>query len=1089
MALYETSTPLNAVQVKTVPAAIWEAVFTPGNKATIGFYQRSNGQVETETQARFLGSVLGAVCQLETEGLRPGDRVIVLAPSSRSCLLSYLACTFLGAVPVIVPFRPVFDGRDVMNKRIAATCRLLGPLARVLVDAAVERVCQHVDGLAIHQVDFDALEVFDASRVWPIEHPNPISHFQLSSGSTGASHGIAVTHAGVIANIAGIANRVACAPGETFVGWLPLYHDMGLVAQAIMPFLTRMHARMLSTFDFLADPIAWLRVITSEGGTITSAPSSGYQLVLDRVTDADLATLDLHSWKSAGCGAEPVSVRVLQQFAKQFAPVGFQWSSFRPTYGLAEATLAVTLGGREESSRTVRVHRAELGKLSSVQIFPSEGDCAPEDMDVIGLGTELDGVSVKLVAEDGSIIEGENRCGEVVVSGTSNAMGVLIEGGEVVPFAEGEVYTGDIGFFNDGELFVVERIKDVIIRRGENYSASVLEDTMSDLLGISSDAVVVFDADVQEGDQLVATIEVDKDADHAAIAEKVQREQQRFVPPLDVLCFVKRGSLPRTTSGKKQHLSTRELYLSGALRSLMTTQLRGKKPSFEDREVDSIAEPSQQAREIFSVVARHVRRRGLDVPITGKSDFQYDLEFDSLSMLELAMSCEHELNVSISRAALAEVHTVDDLVAAVAMAKTADDETGITAQVMQIRTNAPQYYTVVDEVQPGRRLKIDGRWINDFASSCYLGLDEDARVVKAAQGMTEAWGMQLGCPRAIASPRPLVELEQRLAQVAGVDDVMLFNSVTLLHMGVLPLLAGESGVLLMDSEAHKSMSEAAALAQAKGATLVTYQHEDMDDLRERLSRTSSFTSRTIVIDGVYSMEGTAAQLSRIQELAIEFDAWVYVDDAHGFGVLGANPDVHAPYGHGGGGVLRYAGVSNERMLYVGGLTKAYSSKLGFISCPTPEFRSRFELASTMIFVQGPPTAAFAQVHAGLDINAIEGDAIRARINAMTVRFIDAAVALGYEIPTTGFPIVKVPTGALPDTIAACQIAWKHGLLITPAVFPAAPIDHGGLRFTITAANTPDQIETAIGALQEIREVTQQQASKRPEKDTVPRIRL
>jgi 7-keto-8-aminopelargonate synthetase-like enzyme len=204
---------------------------------------------------------------------------------------------------------------------------------------------------------------------------------------------------------------------------------------------------------------------------------------------------------------------------------------------------------------------------------------------------------------------------------------------------------------------------------------------------------------------------------------------------------------------------------------------------------------------------------------------------------------------------------------------------------------------------------------------------------------------------------------------------------------------------------------------------------------------------------------------------VDEDALIYVDDAHGFGILGADPDVALPYGYGGGGVAAHQGVRDrwDRLYYVAGLSKAFSSMGAFVTCPGPEVRNRLTLASSLVFGGPVPVASLATALAGLRVNRAEGDDMRRRLLALTRRLADGARALGFELGNaTDFPIVTVTIGRPAETAAACRVLWDHGVLITPALFPAVALDRGGLRFSITAANTEAEVDGALAALAEVR---------------------
>jgi 7-keto-8-aminopelargonate synthetase-like enzyme len=382
----------------------------------------------------------------------------------------------------------------------------------------------------------------------------------------------------------------------------------------------------------------------------------------------------------------------------------------------------------------------------------------------------------------------------------------------------------------------------------------------------------------------------------------------------------------------------------------------------------------------------------------------------------------------------------------------------------------PQIYAVVTE-QIGRKVKVAERWIFDFASCNYLGVDLQPEVMAAIPPALEKWGVHPSWTRAVASPGIYEDLEQALANLVGAPSTLVFPAVTLLHAGVIPVLAGADGVIFKDVLAHRSMIEACRLAQTYGSEYVDFKHNDPDDLEERLASYPFQRTKLIVIDGVYSMSGEYAPLPEFARLAKRFNAWVYMDDAHGIGVIGEDPSPTMPYGHKGNGLARYYDLDyvQDRLVYVAGLSKSFSSFGAFITCNDLKMKNLFRSAASFIFSGPSPVASLASALAGLQLNQRDGEAWRARLYNLTHRLIAGAKALGYEvINDNDFPIVCVVIGKTRDLIEACKILWEYGILITPAMYPITPKDKGLLRFSVTAANTEDEIGRALEALAAVR---------------------
>jgi 7-keto-8-aminopelargonate synthetase-like enzyme len=291
-------------------------------------------------------------------------------------------------------------------------------------------------------------------------------------------------------------------------------------------------------------------------------------------------------------------------------------------------------------------------------------------------------------------------------------------------------------------------------------------------------------------------------------------------------------------------------------------------------------------------------------------------------------------------------------------------------------------------------------------------------------------------------------------------------------MGVLPILAGYDGVILKDTESHHSIQEGCIRAQANGAEFASFPHSDVDDLERKLKRFRPGRTKIIATDGVYSMGSSHPPLLEYVRLAKKYNALLYVDDAHGFGVIGEKPDAELPYGHRGNGIVRHFGLDyvSDRIVFVAGLSKAFSSYAAFVTCFDEKMKYSLQGSGPFVFSGPTCVASLASALAGLGVNAREGDRKRQQIFRLTHRFVTAVRGLGFEVDNGGFfPIVGVVIGGFADMVKACQLLWEHDVLITPAIYPAVPMDRNLVRFSITAANTEEEVEHAIRALKAVRE--------------------
>src|SRR5882724_1446006 len=338
---------------------------------------------------------------------------------------------------------------------------------------------------------------------------------------------------------------------------------------------------------------------------------------------------------------------------------------------------------------------------------------------------------------------------------------------------------------------------------------------------------------------------------------------------------------------------------------------------------------------------------------------------------------------------------------------------------------------VIEEID-GRMIRVGDKWLADFASCNYLGFDLEREIIEAVPAYLDKWGTHPSWSRLLGSPVLYSQIEERLTALVGAQDTLVLPTITLIHMSVIPVLAG-SGTIYVESRAHKTIYEGCQLAGARGATVKRFLFEDADDL-ERLLKENGPSPRLIC-----------------------------VDDAHGFGVIGERSDDElSPYGNRGNSIVRYAGETYDNVVLVSGLSKAYSSLAAFLTCP-PELKRVLKTAAPPCLYSGPsPIAPLATVLVGLDVNERRGDAIRADLWRKTAAVLTELDRLGVHTPNrSGFPIIEVPLARHEDIDAVGRFLFDNGIYVTLAAYPLVPRSEVGFRIQVTAANTDAEIEQLI----------------------------
>jgi 8-amino-7-oxononanoate synthase len=379
-------------------------------------------------------------------------------------------------------------------------------------------------------------------------------------------------------------------------------------------------------------------------------------------------------------------------------------------------------------------------------------------------------------------------------------------------------------------------------------------------------------------------------------------------------------------------------------------------------------------------------------------------------------------------------------------------------------TEAGLWDQVIDEID-GRNIRIGSDWYVDYASCNYLGLDLDPQIMDAIDPQVRRWGTHPSWSRMLGSPRLYTDIEERLTELLGAPDTLVLPTISQIHLSVIPALAGD-GHIYLDSRAHRTIYDGCVHARGLGATIHRFPAGDAGALAALLRHRDPDRPALVCMDGVNSMTGNTPDLTAFADVCRQYDATLYVDDAHGFGIIGErSPDETSPYGNRGNAIVRHYGQSYDNVVLVGGFSKAYSSMLAFIACPT-SVKEHLKIASPTYLYSGPvPVASLATVLAGLDVNAARGDCIRADLHRKTARVLDHLAGLGVRTPnTSGFPLIEIPLKDAANLLPLAHTLLERGLYVTLAPYPGVPKDQVGFRIQMTAAHTVEQIDDLLTTL-------------------------
>ncbi|MGW6472246.1 aminotransferase class I/II-fold pyridoxal phosphate-dependent enzyme [Streptomyces nigra] len=376
----------------------------------------------------------------------------------------------------------------------------------------------------------------------------------------------------------------------------------------------------------------------------------------------------------------------------------------------------------------------------------------------------------------------------------------------------------------------------------------------------------------------------------------------------------------------------------------------------------------------------------------------------------------------------------------------------------RLRRTSPMTDAVLDEVR-GRQIRSRGHWLIDFASCNYLGFDWDPEIAATIDPAVREWGTHPSWSRLLGSPRLYPRIEERLAELLGAPDTLLLPTLTIIHTSVIPVLA-DGGQVFVEATAHRTVYDGCTVARGQGATLRRFHAERPEELDALLAAAPAGAPRLVCVDGVNSMTGNIPDLPTLAAVCRDRGATLYVDDAHGFGVIGErSPAEPCPYGLRGNAVVRHTGESYDGIVLAAGFSKAYSSLLAFLALPT-DLKNRLKTAAAPYLYSGPsPTASLATAMAGLDVNARRGDALRADLYRLTARVLDHLDALGVRtLNSDRLPIVEIPLADPSDLEQVARFLWQEGIYVTVAAYPLVPRDRVGFRVQLTALHTDEDID-------------------------------
>ncbi len=541
--------------------------YAAGGPTGLNFFSGRGALVEALPYRRLREQALVLARKMLGAGLEPGDRVALVAESDGDFARLFFACQYAGLVPAPLPLPAAFGGRAnyvAHLRRMIQSAQANAVFGPAVLEGWLADTVEGLD-LVIAGTPAALEDIAPITGALPEQRHDGLAYLQFSSGSTRFPLGVAVTQRAFMAN-AHYSGRygIRIVEGDRGISWLPFYHDMGLVGFLLTPMACQMTVDVIPTRDFARRPLLWLNLISRNRSTLSFSPSFGYELCARRAETASTEGIDLSCWRGAGIGGDMIRPNVLARFAERFAPRGFAASAFVPSYGMAEATLALSF---TQPGHGVRHDVVDGTILENDQhAVPAQGPGA-RTRTFVRCGPILPDHDVELRDETGRVLP-DRRVGRIFVRGPSLMTGYYGAPEETarVMVADGWMDTGDLGYLIDGEIVITGRAKDLIIINGRNLWPQDLEWTAeAEIALLRSGDVAVFSIDGEADEEVVVLVQCrlsDPAARGALVTEIANIFRGRHGLETRII-LVPPHSLPQTSSGKLSRSRARAMYLAG----------------------------------------------------------------------------------------------------------------------------------------------------------------------------------------------------------------------------------------------------------------------------------------------------------------------------------------------------------------------------------------------------------------------------------------------------------------------------------------------------------------------------------------------
>ncbi len=1000
-----------------------------------------------------------------------GERVVLLLPPGLDYITAFFGCLY--AKMIVVPAYPAHNSRH--TKRVSA----------IIGDAKARFVLTNTKYLEYSPATEFVINIDKIDRnvcgdyKVPDIQPDDLAFLQYTSGSTGDPKGVMVSHKNIMVNVYNIDEAMGQYIGRGSM-WLPPYHDMGLIGGVFYCLYRRTKIFLMSPTQFIQSPLTWLEILSREKLHCGVAPNFAYDLCVDKITDEQLATLNLSHWQCAMNGAEQVRYKTMERFYQRFKQAGFSKDAFFPVYGMAETTLMVSSAKEKPWHQPLWVSKKEFAQGD---IITTSEEASDTSISLVSCGRAPKNHHI-LIADPGTNnLLPENRVGEILVNGPSVAMGYWDKPElsaktfhvQTSRDSQGHLRTGDLGFISNGELYVTGRIKDVLIIRGVNHYAHDLEQTvMHAHPALCANATAVFSLESNGVENVIILQEVKRHClaklDAGNIIQHI-RESMLANHGLQVehIVLLKPLHISKTSSGKIQRWLCREKFINNdfeAVHHWSADHLNSRLPQ------NAASTKNSQVImniSIFNNIAKWLAQRFqmLEKNITPEHSLM-EFGIDSIHATELVGYLHSQFNIELDVADVMTQSSIASLVQLVQNRLAVLNASPISiAEKLQrfplvkpveslsplFSSIQPLLFSVNDGISRDTTV-IDGKSYINFAGYNYLGFSGDPYVTEAVIAAVKKYGTSASASRLASGEKPIHrQLEQAIADLIGVEDCLVYSSGHATNVSVITHLFGKGDLILHDGLIHNSILQGAIFS---GATRLSYPHNDYKTIETLLEKNRHIYNRVLIVtEGVFSMDGDIPDVPQLIKLKKRFHTFLMIDEAHSMGVLGLT----------GRGVREHFNLQSQDVdIWMGTLSKSFASCGGYIAGSRELIENLKYNASGFFYSAGISPSNTAAAFSAIQLMLREPERVSVlhknyRLFLTKLKSIGILTGTSYETP-----IIPIMTGGEINAIKLSHDLKNKGIFAMPILYPAVEKGQARVRLFINCLHTEEQIYFTVKAL-------------------------